>query len=215
VAAMKVLSSRLPDGVGYDWTNMTYQEIKAGNLAPLIFGLAFIFVFLILAAQYESWSTPLAVLLAVPGGLFGALVLTYLRKFDNNIYTQIGLVMLVGMVAKTAILVVEFAVAKRQEGLSVAEAAATAAGLRFRAILMTVLCMAIGVVPLLVASGAGANSRRALGTVIFGGMVATMTIGMFLMPMMYSFIARFTKVKPKAAAAAATEPGAAPAAASH
>ena len=161
--AMEELAARLlPPTMGYERTGTTYQETVAGNQAPILFGLAFVFVFLFMAAQYESWLIPLAVIFAIPLALIGAIYGTLLRSYDNNVYTQIGLILLIGISAKTAILIVEFAKQLREEGRPTLEAAVEAARLRFRAVLMTAVSFILGVVPLLVASGAGAGSRRAL-----------------------------------------------------
>ncbi len=189
VAEMERLAGEyLPQQMGYQWSGVTYQQIAAGNLAPLIFSLAIIFVFLFMAAQYESWMIPLAVLMGVPMAILGAMLGTGLRRLDNNIYTQIGLVLLIGLAAKTAILIVEFAKQQREEGRSVIEAAETAALLRFRPILMTAFSFILGVIPLAIASGAGANSRVSLGTaVLFGMLIATMS-GVFLIPAFYVII---------------------------
>jgi multidrug efflux pump subunit AcrB len=155
-------------------------------VAPLIFGLALIMVFLFLAAQYESWATPFSVLLSVPLAILGAIVFTMLRGGENNIYTQIGFVLLIGMSAKNAILIVEFAKQQRDEmGKSIVEAAREAARLRFRPILMTALSFLLGVIPLVIASGAGANSRVSLGTAVFGGMLAATIFGVFMIPLLY------------------------------
>ena len=189
IAAMETMAAgTLPPAMGYEWSGVTHQQIEAGNQTPIIFTLAVIFVYLFLAAQYESWSIPVAVLLSVPLALLGAIYATWLRAFDNNIYTQIGLVLLIGLSAKSAILIVEFAKQRRAEGLSIVEAAVEAARLRFRAILMTAFSFILGVMPLVVASGAGAASRRSLGTVVFGGMLAATVFGVFLIPVLYAFI---------------------------
>jgi HAE1 family hydrophobic/amphiphilic exporter-1 len=176
----------LPDQMGFSWSGVTQQQKEAGNVAPLIFGLALIMVFLFLAAQYESWATPFSVLLSVPLAILGAIVFTLARGFDNNIYTQIGFVLLIGMSAKNAILIVEFAKQQRDEmGKSIIEAAREAARLRFRPILMTALSFLLGVIPLVIASGAGANSRVSLGTAVFGGMLAATIFGVFMIPLLY------------------------------
>ena len=189
VAEMQRLAGEyLPPQMGYQWSGVTYQQIAAGNLAPIIFSLAIIFVFLFMAAQYESWLIPLAVLMGVPMAILGAMLGTGLRQLDNNIYTQIGLVLLIGLAAKTAILIVEFAKQQREEGKGVIEAAETAALLRFRPILMTAFSFILGVIPLAIASGAGAASRVSLGTaVLFGMLVATIS-GVFLIPVFYVII---------------------------
>ncbi len=180
-----IAAQRLPPQMGYQWSGVTYQQKSAGNLAPFIFGLAIIFVFLFLAAQYESWSIPLAVMMSVPLAIVGATLITALRGMDNNIYTQIGLVLLIGLSAKSAIMIVEFAKQLREEGKSVIEAATVAARLRFRPILMTAFSFILGVIPLVIASGAGANSRQSLGTAVFGGMLLATVGGVFLIPALY------------------------------
>lgn len=184
----RLCDEMLPDSMGYEWSGMSYQEVKAGNMIPIIFTLASVFVFLFLAAQYESWTIPISIILCVPIALFGAIVFTMLRGFDNNIYTQIGLVLLIGLASKTAILLVEFAKQLREEGKGVLEAAVEASRLRFRPILMTALSFILGVVPLLVATGAGAASRRAMGTAVFGGMLIATILGVFLIPVFYVVI---------------------------
>jgi len=190
-AAMEAAADKtLPSTMGYEWSGVTFQQQAAGNQAPFIFGLALIFVYLFLAAQYESWSIPFAVLLSVPFALFGAMSLTWLRGLDNNIYTQIGLVLLIGLSSKSAILIVEFAKQRRDEGKTVMEAALDAARLRFRAILMTAFSFILGVIPLVFATGAGAASRRALGTAVFGGMLAATIFGVFLIPVLYLVVQR-------------------------
>lgn len=176
----------LPSSMGFAWSGVTQQQKESGDVAVLIFSLALLMVFLFLAAQYESWATPMAVLLSVPMAILGAIIFTLLRGFDNNIYTQIGFVLLIGMSAKNAILIVEFAKQQRDEqGKSVIEAAREAARLRFRPILMTALSFLLGVIPLVIASGAGANSRVSLGTAVFGGMFLATVAGVFMIPWLY------------------------------
>ena len=183
----------LPGSMGFEWSGVTYQQILAGNQAPIIFGLAIVFVYLFLAAQYESWAIPIAVLLSVPLAVLGAVLLTLFRKYDNNIYTQIGLVLLIGLSAKSAIMIVEFAKQLRSEGRSIQEAAIEACRLRFRPILMTAISFILGVVPLVIASGAGAASRRSLGTAVFGGMIAGTALGVVLIPMLYVVVQRISE----------------------
>ena len=178
----------LPAQMGFEWSGVTQQQKAAGNLAPFIFGMAFIFGFLFLAAQYESWALPAAVMLTVPIAMLGAGWLSLARSLDNNTYFQIGLVLLIGLSAKTAILIVEFAKQLRDEGKSIRDAAFTAARLRFRAILMTAFSFILGVIPLVIASGAGARSRVSLGTAVFGGMLASTVLGVFFIPFLYYVI---------------------------
>jgi len=182
--------SKLPASMGYDWTGMSYQETVAGGTAGSVFILAVILVFLVLAAQYESWKIPAPVILSVPLALSGAFAALLIRGLDNNVYTQIGLVLLVGLATKNAILIVEFAKDKYEEGLSADQAALEASRLRFRPILMTAFSFILGVVPLLVADGAGAGSRQALGTAVFGGMLAATILGVIFVPPLYTIFQR-------------------------
>jgi len=191
IETMEALADNiLPPSMGYEWTGVTYQQIKAGNMTPIIFTLAFIFVYLFLAAQYESWLIPFAIILSVPLALLGAILATWARSFDNNVYTQIGLVLLIGLCAKTAILIVEFARQLREEGKPILEAATDAAKLRFRPLLMTAISFILGVFPLVIASGAGAVSRQSLGTAVCGGMLFSMILGVLLIPVFYVVIQR-------------------------
>ena len=178
----------MPEGMGFEWSGISYQEIKAGNLAPLIFGLSLVFVFLFLAALYESWAMPFMVMLAVPLALLGAMTAQWLRGLSDDIYCQIGLVMLIGLASKNAILIVEFAKQRREEGMPVQEAAMTAALIRLRPILMTAFAFILGVFPLVVASGAGANSRHSLGTAVFGGMIVSTLLSLIIVPVFYVII---------------------------
>jgi HAE1 family hydrophobic/amphiphilic exporter-1 len=186
----KMLQENLPSSMGYEWSGMSYQEIQAGNRVPIIFALASVFVFLFLAAQYESWFIPVSIVMSVPLALFGAVLATFLRMLDNNIYTQIGLVLLIGLSSKTAILLIEFAKQHHEEGNSIIDSAVVAARLRFRPILMTALSFVFGVVPLVIATGAGSAGRRALGTAVFGGMLMATILGIFLIPVSYVVIQR-------------------------
>ncbi|MEW6145300.1 MAG: multidrug efflux RND transporter permease subunit [Thermodesulfobacteriota bacterium] len=187
--AMEELADEfMPEGMGFEWSGISYQEIKAGNLAPLIFGLSLVFVFLFLAALYESWAMPFMVMLAVPLALLGAMTAQWLRGLSDDIYCQIGLVMLIGLASKNAILIVEFAKQRREEGMPIQEAAMTAALIRLRPILMTAFAFILGVFPLVVASGAGANSRHSLGTAVFGGMIVSTLLSLIIVPVFYVII---------------------------
>ncbi len=199
-ALRETADKTLPQGYGFDWSGMSYQEASQGNQALIAFGLSIAMVFLFLAALYESWLTPLAVLLSVPVAVCGAMAGLYIRGLDNNVYAQIGLVMLIGLAAKNAILIVEFAIQKRQEGASIKDAALEAARLRFRPILMTSFAFVLGVLPLVLASGAGASSRHALGTAVFSGMLAATFIGIFFIPALYALFTRKGKEEDKPAA---------------
>jgi hydrophobe/amphiphile efflux-1 (HAE1) family protein len=188
-AAMEqVAQQNLPPGFGYEWTGTVYQEKAAAGMEGFIFGFAALLVFLFLAALYESWSIPFAVVLAVPLGLFGALLAVYMRAYAYDIYTQIGIVTLIGLAAKNAILIVEFAKLRREEGKFITDAALEAAQLRLRPILMTSFAFILGVLPLAVAAGAGAASRRALGTAVLGGMLAATLLAIFIVPVLYVVI---------------------------
>jgi hydrophobe/amphiphile efflux-1 (HAE1) family protein len=194
-AAMEqVAQHNLPKGYGYEWTGTVYQQKLAEGKEGYTFGLAAILVFLFLAALYESWSIPFAVILAVPLGIFGALLAVFLRHYDYDIYTQIGIVTLIGLAAKNAILIVEFAKQKREsDGMSTVEAALEAAHLRLRPILMTSFAFILGVGPLVVATGAGASSRRALGTAVFGGMNAATLLAIFAVPVCFVVVSRLAE----------------------
>src|SRR5258707_8600170 len=189
----KVARDKLPASMGFEWTELTLQEILAGNTAIYIFPLCVLFVFLTLAAQYESWALPLAIMLIVPMCLFSAISGVWLRGMDNNIFTQIGFVVLVGLACKNAILIVEFAKQRQDAGLTRSDAAVEASRLRLRPILMTSFAFIFGVIPLVLASGAGAEMRRALGTAVFSGMLGVTFFGIFLTPVFYVVIRWFTE----------------------
>jgi HAE1 family hydrophobic/amphiphilic exporter-1/multidrug efflux pump len=188
-AAEKLAAEVLPPDFSYDWGGASYQEKKSGGTSVLALGLAVIMVFLILAAQYERWSLPLSVLLALPFGTFGALAAVHLRGFTNDVYFQIGLVTLLGLAAKNAILIVQFAELKESQGISAAAAALEAARLRFRPILMTSLAFIFGVLPLALSTGAGAGARKSVGTGVMGGMLAATFLAIFFVPMFFKLLA--------------------------
>jgi multidrug efflux pump len=183
MAAMERLAAQvLPQGYGYEWTGLSYQEIRAQGQIVFTFCLSLLFVFLFLAAQYESWIVPLAVILAVPLGVFGAALGEWMRGLENNVYFQIGLVMLIGLAAKNAILIVEFAKTRHEQGQALREAAIEGARVRFRPILMTSFAFLFGILPLVIASGAGSASRHSLGTSVFAGMTAATLLGVLFIP---------------------------------
>jgi HAE1 family hydrophobic/amphiphilic exporter-1 len=181
----KLAKQTLPENVTYEWSGASYQEIRAGHQAPKIFMIAAVFAFLFLAAQYESWTIPFAIVFAVPIAFLGAVLFTWARGYENNVYTQIGIVLLIGLASKTAILLVEFAKKYHEEGVSIHDAALEASRVRFRPILMTALSFVFGVVPLVIATGAGAVSRRDLGTAVFGGMLMATVVGVLMIPIFY------------------------------
>ena len=195
IAIMESLAAQPPDGEGilppgmeFAWTELSLQQILAGNTAGIVFGLGTVFVFLVLAAQYESWSLPLAIILIVPMCLLAAIAGVWIAGLDNSIFTQIGLVVLVGLAAKNAILIVEFAKQQQDAGRPLAEAVVMAARMRLRPILMTSLAFILGVVPLVLGRGAGAEMRVALGTAVFSGMLGVTVFGIFFTPVFYSLI---------------------------
>jgi HAE1 family hydrophobic/amphiphilic exporter-1 len=198
-ALEETFANTMPDEMGYDYMGMSYQEKKAaeGVSPAVIFGMSLLFVFLILAAQYESWSLPFSVLLGTPIAVFGEFWFLWMRGLDNNVYAQIGLVMLIGLAAKNAILIVEFAKMEFDKGKSAEEAALIAAKLRLRPILMTAFAFILGCVPLWTASGAGAISRRVLGTAVIGGMLAASVLAIFLIPVSFDVVERIAHRKKK------------------
>jgi HAE1 family hydrophobic/amphiphilic exporter-1 len=186
-------ASRLPPGMAYEWTGLSYQEKLVGGQAYLIFALSITLVFLVLAAQYESWTDPAAVILTVPMALVGVVSALVIRKFPNDLYTQIGLVLMIALAAKNAILIVEFARELEAEGMAPRDAAVEATRRRFRPILMTSIAFISGVVPLLTASGAGSASQQSLGTVVFGGMLASTLLAIPFVPVFYLVMRRVSE----------------------
>jgi hydrophobe/amphiphile efflux-1 (HAE1) family protein len=198
-AMQRTAAATLPDGFSFEWTGVIYQQLSSGSASMLIFALAFVFVFLSLAAQYESWTMPFMVLLTVPFGLFGGMLALWLRGLQLDVYGEIGLVMLIGLSAKNAILIVEFAKRLREEGKAVLDAATESARLRLRPILMTAFAFILGVSPLVIASGAGGASRQSLGTTVFGGMLAATILGLIFTPVFYVSIERLRERRTPAA----------------
>lgn len=193
-AMEEVANAKMPAGFKYDWTDLSYQEKLAGNKTIFIFAFALLFIYLFLVAQYESWMIPIAVMLSVPIALFGSLIFLWMWGIDNNIYTQVGFVLLFGLACKTAILIVEFAKEQHEKGMGIFESAVFAAKLRFRSVLMTAISFILGVVPLVIATGPGAASRKSLGTVVFGGMLISCIFGTILIPIFYVLIQKITEV---------------------
>jgi len=191
VDAVRQVAKSLPDGYQLEWTGFTFQELSAGNLAVYAFALALVFVYLFLVAQYESWSTPIAIILLVPVAMLGAIGLLSAVGMPFNLYAQIGVVLLIGLAAKNAILIVEFARKLREnDGHDIASAARTAAHLRFRAVIMTVLCFVLGILPLVFAQGAGMFSQKSVGITVLGGMLAVLFIGVLFIPALYVCVQR-------------------------
>jgi multidrug efflux pump subunit AcrB len=178
----------LPAGYDFAWAGQSLEEIKAGSQAVYIFALSLLLVYLVLAAQYESWVLPLIILLAVPLAVFGALWAQMLRGLANDVFCQVGLVMLIGLAAKNSILIVEFAEQLREKGLSIVDAAVEAARIRLRPILMTSLTFILGVFPLVIATGAGAGARNSVGTTVVGGMIASTFLSVVFIPLLYVLI---------------------------
>jgi multidrug efflux pump subunit AcrB len=197
-AVEDVAAKALPEGYSISWAGQAFQEKRTGRQSAIAFALAIVMVFLILAALYERWLLPFAVVLAVPFAVFGALGFVAMRGLENDIYFQIGLVVLIGLAAKNAILIVEFAQQGFLEGKEPVEAALNAARLRFRPIIMTSLAFVLGVMPLMLSTGAGAAARRSMGTGVVGGMLAATFIATLFIPLFFVLVAR--RGKPRAAA---------------
>ena len=186
--AMEAMVDKLPEGVSFEWTGLSLEEKKSGAQAPLLYAISILVVFLCLAALYESWSIPFSVLLVIPLGVLGAALFTWLRQFNNDVYLQVGLLTVVGLSAKNAILIIEFAKEHQEEGNSLKDAVMLAARQRLRPIIMTSLAFGIGVVPLFLANGAGSGSQNAIGTSVLGGVVSATLLGIFFIPMFYIWV---------------------------
>jgi HAE1 family hydrophobic/amphiphilic exporter-1 len=207
-ALEEVAKQVLPPDVGYEWTDMSYQEKEAEGTGNTTLILSVVFVFLILAAMYESWTLPFSVLLGTPFAVIGAFLGLFIGRYVNNVFAQIGLLTLVGLAAKNAILIVEFARMLQHQGKPILEAALEAAKLRFRPILMTAFAFILGVLPLVRASGAGAEGRKVIGTAVFSGMLVATILGVFLVPMLFVLVERLAGAeRPKKGAAGATPAG--------
>jgi HAE1 family hydrophobic/amphiphilic exporter-1 len=197
---------KLPASMGYEWTGVSYQEERVGSQSLYVFALAVLMVYLVLAAQYESWAMPAAVILVVPLALLGTVAAVSFRGMDNNVYTQIGIVLIIALASKNAILIVEFAHNLRTRGRPILEAAVEASRLRFRPILMTSFAFILGIWPLVNATGAGAASRRALGTAVFGGMIASTVLAVFFVPVFFVALQRLSELRRRLLAAQSTAP---------
>src|SRR5258705_13236356 len=194
MARMEALAKKLPPGIGYEWTGLSYEEQASGGQAGSLYALSLLIVFLCLAALYESWSVPIAVLLVVPLGIIGAVLAATLRGLVNDIYFQVGLLATMGLAAKNAILIVEFAEAELRSGVSALEAALHASRLRLRPILMTSFAFIAGVFPLVVARGAGAASQNDIGTGVVGGMITGVVLAIFFVPVFFVIVRRRVKL---------------------
>jgi multidrug efflux pump len=193
MAEMENLMKQLPEGFAFEWTGQSREEMLAGSQALLLYGFAILAVFLCLAALYESWSIPLAVILVVPLGVLGVLLATVLRGYANDVYFQVGLITIIGLSAKNAILIIEFAKDLQAQGKTVVEAALMAVHLRFRPIVMTSLAFVLGVLPLFIASGAGSASQRAIGTGVIGGSVIGTALALVFVPLFFVVVRTFFK----------------------
>ncbi|HKB69485.1 MAG TPA: efflux RND transporter permease subunit, partial [Thermoanaerobaculia bacterium] len=214
LAEMEALARRvLPAGIGYAWSGLSLEELESGGKSLILFGLGILFVYLTLAAQYESFMLPFIILLAVPLAILGALLAQAVRGLQNDVYCQIGLVMLIGLASKNAILIVEFAEQLRAKGMTIAEAAIEAARIRLRPILMTSFAFILGVLPLVFATGAGRASRHSIGTTVFGGMIFATTLNLLFIPILYVMVETFRerKRKPVPASPPVPSPSAPPA----
>jgi multidrug efflux pump len=194
---LEKLIGQLPAGIAFDWTGLSYEERRGGSQTGALYAISLTVVFLCLAALYESWSIPVAVLLVVPLGVFGAILATLWRGLNNDVFFQVGLLTTVGLSAKNAILIVEFAKENFEQGMDLVTATVTAAHQRLRPILMTSLAFVLGVTPLAVASGAGSGGQNAIGTGVIGGMLAATFLAIFFVPLFFVLMLRLFRVKPR------------------
>jgi multidrug efflux pump len=197
IAKMEEFAKKLPAGISYDWTGLSYEEVKAGSQAGAVYAISLIVVFLCLAALYESWSIPIAVVLVVPLGVLGAILATLWRGLDNDVFFQVGLLTTIGLSAKNAILIVEFAKANFDQGAELLAATIHAAQQRLRPILMTSIAFISGVLPLALSTGAGSGGENAIGTGVVGGMLAATILAIFFVPIFFVVMLRMFRVKPR------------------
>ncbi|MDX9994508.1 MAG: efflux RND transporter permease subunit, partial [Rhodocyclaceae bacterium] len=195
--AMEQVAKQLPPGIGFEWSGSSYEERLSGSQAPFLFAVSLVVVFLCLAALYESWSIPFAVMLVVPLGVFGSVLAVTLRELPNDVYFKVGLIAIIGLSAKNAILIIEFARELQEQGKELVEATLEACRLRFRPILMTSIAFMFGVLPLAISTGAGANSRHAIGTGVIGGMLTATVLAVFLVPVFFVVVRRFFPGHPR------------------
>jgi multidrug efflux pump len=195
IAEMERIASELPEGFGFEWSGQSLEEITSGSQAPFLFGLSILFVFLLLAGLYESWSIPISVILVVPLGVIGSVLAVILRDMPNDLYFKVGLIAIIGLSAKNAILIVEFAKDYYAGGKSLLESAVDAARLRFRPIVMTSLAFTLGVVPLAIATGPSAASQNAIGTGVLGGMISATVLAIFFVPAFFVFVLKVMRTK--------------------
>jgi multidrug efflux pump len=207
IKEMERLAGDLPPGFGYEWTGQSLQEIQSGSQAPFLIGMTIVFVFLLLAALYESWSIPLSVMLVVPLGVIGAVLAVMMRGMSNDVYFKVGLIAIIGLSAKNAILIIEFAKDLRARGMSVFDATVEASRIRFRPIIMTSLAFSLGVTPLAVAVGASAASQNAIGTGVLGGMITATVIAVPFVPVFFVFVVRLFGGRKALEARPKEEPG--------
>jgi multidrug efflux pump len=196
MTAMEDIAAQLPSGLGFEWSGTSFEERLSGAQAPFLFGLSLVVVFLALAALYESWSIPFAVILVVPLGVLGALLAVTMRGLPDDVFFKVGLIAIIGLSSKNAILIIEFAKTLNEQGMGLIEATLEACRLRFRPILMTSLAFILGVLPLAISTGAGAQSRHAIGTGVMGGMIAATFLAIFLVPVFFVVVRRFFPGKP-------------------
>mgnify|MGYP001810079956 CR=1 FL=1 len=195
MAAVEEIASKLPEGIGYEWTGISYEERQSGSQAPALYAISLLVVFLSLAALYESWSVPFSVMLVVPLGVIGALLAATGRGLSNDVFFQVGLLTTVGLAAKNAILIVEFARQLQDDGMDIIEATLLAVKQRLRPILMTSLAFGLGVLPLAIATGAGSGGQNAIGTGVLGGMIAATVLGIFWVPVFFVVVRKLFKGK--------------------